>query len=387
MKKYLIGGLVFIAMPVFILLMCLLKVISAFIPDGTVGNTEDWDATQTAVYESVKEATEDWYDDLWKKMSEEKKKIIEKNTVYTPKKGADDPNSENGTEIAENEYDVTCNVTVTVRMNYLGDAYLIAYLSYSGGLDEKTASIDKNKAEAFLTDICTVQTKEDGDNYEVTNSYLSVEEIADKYFTEDTDKQEFEASCYAYSQFFEVSDAKVEDADGEDAITGGDASLLEVPLYLQYDSKWAAVAYGNGKIKDTGCCPTCLAMVFSYLKQKNIYPTDVVNWCGNKYYVNGSGTGWSIFDNTYAVWGVSCTSIGKSEKLMVEALREGKPIIASMGPGHFTKGGHFIVLSGITADGKIKVKDPNDSLTKNHVNTDFEVSLILRECKNMWVCK
>ena len=34
------------------------------------------------------------------------------------------------------------------------------------------------------------------------------------------------------------------------------------------------------------------------------------------------------------------------------------PVIASMGKGHFTNGGHFIVLIGVTDSGKILVYDP-----------------------------
>lgn len=52
------------------------------------------------------------------------------------------------------------------------------------------------------------------------------------------------------------------------------------------------------------------------------------------------------------------TNIGKSEASMVQALRDGKLVVASMGPGTFTKGGHFIVLTGITESGKIRVNDP-----------------------------
>lgn len=52
--------------------------------------------------------------------------------------------------------------------------------------------------------------------------------------------------------------------------------------------------------------------------------------------------------------------------------------------GHSRKGGHFIVLTGITESGKIRVNDPNDSTKKNHINTEFSASLIIRESKNMW---
>ena len=43
---------------------------------------------------------------------------------------------------------------------------------------------------------------------------------------------------------------------------------------------------------------------------------------------------------------------------IVDALASGELVVAIMGPGHFTKSGHFIVLRGVTADGKILVADP-----------------------------
>ena len=126
-------------------------------------------------------------------------------------------------------------------------------------------------------------------------------------------------------------------------------------------------------------------MVFSYMRGETIYPSDIVAWAGNRYYVNGSGTSWSIFAPAAAQWGVSCRGIGKDAELMQEALSQGKLVVASMGPGTFTRGGHFIVLTGITDDGKIKVNDPNDNSSKQHINQAFAVSLILRESKAMWV--
>ena len=51
-------------------------------------------------------------------------------------------------------------------------------------------------------------------------------------------------------------------------------------------------------------------------------------------------------------------------------LKQGYPIICSMGKGVFTTNGHYIVLSGIEK-GKIKVKDPN-SIIRSNVLWDFE---------------
>ena len=41
-------------------------------------------------------------------------------------------------------------------------------------------------------------------------------------------------------------------------------------------------------------------------------------------------------------------------------LNTGALVIASMGPGAFTDGGHIIVLRGITDEGSYLVADPND---------------------------
>ena len=55
-----------------------------------------------------------------------------------------------------------------------------------------------------------------------------------------------------------------------------------------------------------------------------------------------------------------------------------------MTPGVFTRAGHFIVLRGITPEGKILVNDPNDSASKNFFNKEFPISLIVNECKGAW---
>lgn len=57
-------------------------------------------------------------------------------------------------------------------------------------------------------------------------------------------------------------------------------------------------------------------------------------------------------------YGLTVTGIGLSAKKLVQALEDGKLVIAIMSRGHFTSSGHFIVLRGVTADGKILVADP-----------------------------
>ena len=68
------------------------------------------------------------------------------------------------------------------------------------------------------------------------------------------------------------------------------------------------------------------------------------------------------------------------------ALSEGHPVISSQSPGLFTGGGHFIVLRGITADGKILVNDPNDNDRKQYLNRQFDMySEIDCTSRNYWI--
>ena len=65
--------------------------------------------------------------------------------------------------------------------------------------------------------------------------------------------------------------------------------------------------------------------------------------------------------------------IGATYILYLIFLSEGRPVISSQRAGLFTSGGHFIVLRGVTANGKVLVNDPNDSDAKNYINREFDM--------------
>lgn len=371
-KIVLIALLVLLA-PFLLIIMSMMGLLSAFSGEGVLQTAENMDVTGTAIYQSVKEVTDPFYEQVSEQLEEEKKEI-EKAHTYTEVTYDEEGNP---------SYEKKCSAIVYKQVNYTSAAYIVAYLSYAGGLDEKTGKIDKGMAEQFLEEICEVRSiSSDDTHFIVKNEFASLDTIAETYFPDEKIRKNFIASYQAYSEYFAMDESGTIEGDGTSL--PGDAVLSAVPLYLQYQDPWGSKAYGDGTIRKNGCCPTCLAMVFSYLCQKNIYPDDVAAWAGNKYYVNGAGTSWGIFTPASSHWGITCTNIGKSEASMVQALRDGKLVVASMGPGTFTKGGHFIVLTGITESGKIRVNDPNDSTKKNHINTEFSASLIIRESKNMW---
>ena len=60
---------------------------------------------------------------------------------------------------------------------------------------------------------------------------------------------------------------------------------------------------------------------------------------------------------------------------IVDALSNGKLVVAIMTKGHFTNSGHFIVLRGVK-DGKILVADP---ASRDRSGMEWDLPLILNE--------
>ena len=133
-----------------------------------------------------------------------------------------------------------------------------------------------------------------------------------------------------------------------------------VVYYNQTDARWGNKLYGRtGTIGWEGCGPTALAMVVASMTDNKVTPYDVAQWSvRNGYRCEGNGSYHSLIPNGGEHYGLTVDKIGKDSKKLVEALESGKLVIAIMAPGHFTTTGHFIVLRGITEDGKVLVADP-----------------------------
>ena len=156
--------------------------------------------------------------------------------------------------------------------------------------------------------------------------------------------------------------------------------LCDFVNYYQYNYKQS---YGYGTtIASAGCGPTSMAMILTYLLGTTIDPVETANWSlNNGGRCPGNGTYWSYFPKISKAYGIECDQMGVSTNNIVSNLQAGKPIIMSMGPGHFTSGGHYIVLRGLTSDGKVIVSDPNSETRSNQV---WDISVFLSEGKGMW---
>lgn len=172
--------------------------------------------------------------------------------------------------------------------------------------------------------------------------------------------------------------------DGAIIDISGDYIDSEIPLFLQGDKRWSMFSYGrSGTISSSGCGPTSLAMIVVGLTgDTSVNPKVVADWSvANGHRVEGVGSAWSLMTDGGAHWGLTVESVSIRASSISAALRAGKPIIASVGPGHFTSQGHFIVLRGITESGKILVNDPASTKRSQQ---EWDVSIIVNESKGMW---
>ena len=133
-----------------------------------------------------------------------------------------------------------------------------------------------------------------------------------------------------------------------------------IPLFLQWDKRWGYEQYGDNFMAVTGCGPTCLSMVYSGLTGKtDMNPYEVAKRADAEgYYVNGEGSLWTIMETFAGELGLHSESIMLDENTIKAELAAGKPIICVVGPGKFTDNGHFMVLTGVSQDGKILFHDP-----------------------------
>lgn len=157
----------------------------------------------------------------------------------------------------------------------------------------------------------------------------------------------------------------------------------KIPLLMQWDSRWGYYQYGDNVMGLTGCGPTCLSMVASYLFQNPaLTPLYMAKYATrNGYSVSGSGTSWDFMSAGATDLGLRVQEVPLMESKIKNYLQQGYPIICIMGPGEFTDNGHFIVLTGVEGD-KIRLNDPNSRKRSERL---WEYEELKSQIRNIWV--
>lgn len=155
-----------------------------------------------------------------------------------------------------------------------------------------------------------------------------------------------------------------------------------MPHIYQIDPAWSELPYAGGTIRQNGCGPTCLTMVYIFKTGRtDMTPADMcaLSEAGN--YAPTGATEWSFMTSGAWQLGLNGTQLYNERDSMAQALRSGTPVIAAVRPGTFTNVGHYIVLYGIDDADQIGVYDPN---SPSRSARRWGVVEVLNEIEAMW---
>lgn len=156
----------------------------------------------------------------------------------------------------------------------------------------------------------------------------------------------------------------------------------EVPFLYQIDPQWSGEPYAGGNIHENGCGPTCLSMVYISLTGKtDLDPAAMARFSDQNGFTVDGMTAWALMTDGAAMLGLRSTELSASADVVRAELEAGRPVICSVRPGDFTTTGHFIVLAGLTDDGQVMVRDPNNAGNGDH---PWDLDRILGQCTNLW---
>lgn len=178
------------------------------------------------------------------------------------------------------------------------------------------------------------------------------------------------AQGYSYEKliktFYGEDITKLSDGVYDGNLSYVDSDFGKIYYYNQLDygnyyysaNPKSANTYG-GTIATHGCGPTSMAIVASSMLNRNISPIETTQ----KTCAAGGCTSDGSYNNTLGQvlkqqYGLNVKMSGNNQEVL-NALGTGKSlVIVLMGPGTFTTGGHYIVLTGVNKKGQVSVADP-----------------------------
>ncbi len=132
------------------------------------------------------------------------------------------------------------------------------------------------------------------------------------------------------------------------------SSNASTPQYKGSKGNWATIS-------SHGCGPTALAIVLSSFENRDISPITTTQQVCQAGGCTSGGSYYStlkVIAEKYGYQGEFVAKGGNYSKV-TNALASGNSlVIVLMGPGEFTTGGHYIVLTGTKSDGTVSVADP-----------------------------
>ncbi len=121
-------------------------------------------------------------------------------------------------------------------------------------------------------------------------------------------------------------------------------------------------------------------MVLSTFTENEITPDMAAKWAfDNGHFSHNSGSYHSIIPDGAKSFGLQSKSLEKpSKEIIFDELNKGNLVVVLMNKGIFTSQGHFIILRGVTPEGKVLIAD---SQSLENSGQQWDIQTILDEAK------
>lgn len=237
-----------------------------------------------------------------------------------------------------------------VMMLYNGNVFSAEYSSFLGTCNSSTCTGQVKKSPSSETTTFTMP-----------KSYLTINaghgrglsQNGSNYMASQGKKYD-EILKFFYADGIEITGSTSTCSVGEDAFNG------KIWVYYQYNYS-QNYGCGSSTIATSGCGPTAMAMVVSSFLNEKHDPVELAKFAlKNGHRKCGSGTTWAFFKDAAEEYGlkfIGQVAPSNSDEVLTALNSGNKLVVASMGAGHFTKGGHYIMLTG-TDGQKVTVQDP-----------------------------
>ncbi|MEA4919394.1 MAG: C39 family peptidase [Clostridiaceae bacterium] len=138
--------------------------------------------------------------------------------------------------------------------------------------------------------------------------------------------------------------------------------------YSQVDPRWKAIPYTiDGDAIETigysGCGPTCAAMIVATWCDPKITPVEMAAYAiatGTR--TADNGTDWGFYGKVANKYSLKYKQTYYNAEAL-ERVNSGGVVICSMGPGRWTKSGHYVLWYGVEGN-NVLVNDPISTAAK-----------------------
>lgn len=158
--------------------------------------------------------------------------------------------------------------------------------------------------------------------------------------------------------------------------------ISEIPQYFQTD--YYHVSYRNGTIASGGCGVVCMAMAASYLLDREFTPEGLV-----ERYSHLTGTNVDRFNAMSEDLALPYVRLATKWSHVMQALEKGQLVVLLLNSGSpLTTAQHFVLLTGVTDQGKVLVMDPyepNYSLYPQSYARGFDQKILSDGFDGAWI--